>query len=150
MEMIGVIGAGDATDEQVRTAEAVGELIAQSGYALITGGLTGVMEGASRGAKNAGGTTVGIIPGNDSIEANPYLDIVIPSGMGDMRNMLIVRSAKGLIAVGGGYGTLSEIALSKKRKVPLVTINSWDISEDILRAKDAAEAMDILLKLIKK
>ena len=105
---------------------------------VVCGGLGGVMEAACRGAKQAGGTTVGILPGSDRAAANEFVDVAIPTGMGEARNALVVRAADALIAVGGGYGTLSEIALALKAGKRVVGIGSWAI--DGVVAVDDAEA----------
>ena len=102
------------------------------------------MEGSARGAKVAGGLTIGLLPGTKKEEANRYIDIAIPTGMGDMRNALIVRASTGLIAIGGSMGTLSEIALALKAGKPVVGINSWDVSEEIIEAKGAKDALEKL------
>jgi len=94
---------------------------------LVCGGLGGVMEAACRGARDAGGRTVGILPGADRSAANRFVDVAIPTGLGEARNALVVRSADALVAVGGGYGTLSEIALALKAGKPVVGLDSWDI-----------------------
>jgi uncharacterized protein (TIGR00725 family) len=105
---------------------------------LVCGGLGGVMEAACRGAKGAGGTTVGILPGTDRSEANEFVDVAIPTGLGEARNALVVRTAHALIAVGGGYGTLSEIALALKAGKRVVGLGSWDI--DGVERVDTPEA----------
>jgi uncharacterized protein (TIGR00725 family) len=122
---IAVIGNGQAGLEECATANAVGRLIAQSGAVLVCGGLGGVMEAACKGAQEAGGTTVGILPGTDG--GNPYLDIIIRTGIGHARNVLVVLSAGAVIAVGGKYGTLSEIAVALKAGRPVYGLGSWDI-----------------------
>jgi uncharacterized protein (TIGR00725 family) len=124
---IAVIGAGDAAGELERLAEEVGRLVAAGGALLVCGGLGGVMAAACRGAKAAGGTTVGILPGPDRSAANPWVDVAIPTGMGEARNALVVRAADAVVAVGGGYGTLSEIALALKAEKVVVGLSSWDI-----------------------
>jgi uncharacterized protein (TIGR00725 family) len=107
---------------------------------LVCGGLGGVMEAACRGAKEAGGTTVGILPGIDRGEANRFVDIAIATGLGEARNALIVRAVDALVAVGGEYGTLSEIALALKGGTPVIGFGSWDI-EGVVRARTPAEAV---------
>ena len=107
---------------------------------LVCGGLGGVMEAACRGAKGAAGTTVGILPGADRTQANDYVDVAIATGLGEGRNALVVRAADALIAVGGGYGTLSEIALALKAGKPVVGIGTWDL-DPVLDAADAADAV---------
>ena len=122
---IAVIGRGDCSDEECRAAEAVGRLIAGNRATVCCGGLGGVMEAACRGAKEAGGMTVGILP--DTGDGNPYLDVVIRTGMGHARNIVLVNSADAVIAVGGGYGTLSEIAVGLKTGKPVFGLRTWKI-----------------------
>jgi uncharacterized protein (TIGR00725 family) len=113
---------------------------------LICGGLGGVMEAACRGAKTAGGTTVGILPGHDRAQANEHVDVALATGLGEARNALVVRAADALVAVGGEYGTLSEIALALKTGKPVVAIGSWDL-EPLVKARDADEAVRRALEL---
>ena len=145
-KLIGVIGARECPESSLKLAYEVGQEIAKFGYGLVSGGMMGVMEASSRGCREAGGLTVGIIPGTDPTLANPYLDIIIPTGMGIMRNLLIVRSAVGLIAIDGKYGTLSEIAYALQVGKPVVGLNTWDISEDILKVDTAREAVEAIIK----
>jgi uncharacterized protein (TIGR00725 family) len=146
--LIGVVGSGDEDTELASISEEVGGHVARRGGVLVNGGLGGVMLASAKGCKEAGGLTIGILPGGDINEANPYIDIPIPTGMGEMRNVLIVRASRGLIAVGGGYGTLSEIALALKTGKPVVGLKTWDVSKDIVPAEDPAHAVDLLLKAI--
>lgn len=148
--MIGVIGSGDPSPETDRLAEEVGRGIAKGGAILINGGLGGVMEASARGAKDMGGLTVGILPGLNASDANPHIDIAIPTGLGDMRNFLIVRASNALIAVDGSYGTLSEIAIALKMKKPVIGIKTWDISHEIYRADTPEEAVSIAFDCAKK
>jgi uncharacterized protein (TIGR00725 family) len=122
----------------------VGREVAARGALLVCGGLGGVMEAACRGAKDAGGRTVGILPGTDRAAANPFVDIAIPTGLGEARNALVVGAADGLIAVGGGYGTLSEIALALKAGKRVVGLDSWDI-EGVVAVGDPAAAVAAVL-----
>jgi uncharacterized protein (TIGR00725 family) len=122
---IAVIGHAQATTDEYKAACAAGLAIAGNGAVLVCGGLGGVMEAACKGAKEAGGTTVGILPGTDG--GNPYLDITIRTGLGHARNILVVLSADAVIAVGGSHGTLSEIAIALKTGRPVYGINTWDI-----------------------
>ena len=122
---IAVIGAADASAEEYATACAVGALIASWGT-LVCGGLGGVMEAACKGAQEQGGLTVGILP--DTGNGNPYLDVIIRTGLGHARNVLVVQSADAVIAVGGSHGTLSEIAIALKMKCPVYGLKTWDIS----------------------
>ncbi len=138
---IGVIGAGGCSGEVRKIAEEVGREIAKKGAILICGGLGGVMEASARGAKAEGGITVGILPGFDPSDANPFIDIKIITGLSHARNVLIVRSSDVLIAVSGGYGTLSEIAIALKLQKPVVGLNTWDISPAIVQAGNAEEAV---------
>jgi hypothetical protein len=110
----------------------------------VCGGLGGVMEAACRGAKEAGGLTVGILPGTDRAAANAFVEVAIPSGLGEARNVLVVRAADALIAVGGGHGTLSEIALALKAGKRVVGLDSWDI-EGVVAAPDPAAAVAAVL-----
>jgi uncharacterized protein (TIGR00725 family) len=122
----------------------VGRGLAERGTVLVCGGLGGVMEAACRGAKEAGGTTVGILPGLDPADANPYVDVALATGLGEGRNLLVVRAADALIAIGGGHGTLSEIALALKAGKRVVGIGTWDI-EGVVPAPDAAAAVEAAL-----
>lgn len=122
---IAVIGRGDCSAEEYEAAETIGYLIAGNRETVCCGGLGGVMEAACRGAKEAGGTAVGILP--DTGDGNPYLDLVIRTGMGQARNVILVNSADAVIAVGGGYGTLSEIAIALKTGKPVFGLSTWEI-----------------------
>jgi uncharacterized protein (TIGR00725 family) len=150
---LAVIGGDPAPDDLLMVAEEVGAAIAERGAYLVCGGLGGVMEAACRGAKEAGGTTIGILPSTDRAHANAYVDVAIPTGMGEMRNALIIRSADAVIAVGGEYGTLSEIGFGLKTGKPVVGIAAWELSKKgrfsdaIVRADDARGAVDIAVKL---
>jgi len=150
MVQIGVIGAADCSAEGAALAYEVGTLLAQQGAVLVCGGLGGVMESAARGAKNAGGQTVGILPGVDAREANPYVDIKIVTGLSHARNVLVVRSSDALIAIEGGYGTLSEIAIGLKLGKPVIGLKTWDVDPNIIHVTTAAEAVAKALKLIHK
>lgn len=127
---IGVIGSGSPSHEAAALAEEVGSAIARAGALLLCGGLGGVMEAACRGAKSAGGTTVAILPGASRRDANPYVDVAIATGMGEMRNALLVRASDAVIAVAGEFGTLSEMAFALKIGVPVVGISTWELSRE--------------------
>lgn len=133
--VIGVIGesvfSGPAHEA---LAEEVGRRVAESGAALICGGLTGVMEAACRGARRAGGRTIGILPGTERAEANPFVEVAVVTGMGQTRNAIIVLTADVLIAIGGGYGTLSEIGLALRHGKPVVGLRTWDAAQGERRA----------------
>jgi uncharacterized protein (TIGR00725 family) len=151
--IIGVIGAGRCSAQEARVAEAVGRALAQRGAMLVCGGLGGVMEAACRGAKSAGGTTIGILPGVSRSEANPYVDLPIVTGLDQARNIIVVRTAQALIAVGGQYGTLSEIAYALKLRVPVVGLNTWQLAREgkevpaIVSAPTPEEAVEKALAL---
>jgi uncharacterized protein (TIGR00725 family) len=127
---VSVIGASDCRAAEQALAEEVGQLLAQEGATLVCGGLGGVMEAAARGAKQAGGTTIGILPGHERSVANPYLDHILTTGMGHARNLAVVSSGDAVIAVGGGYGTLSEIGLAAKIGRPVVILGGWRLEND--------------------
>jgi uncharacterized protein (TIGR00725 family) len=137
---VAVVGPGDATEQELWLAEEVGAGLAEAGALVVTGGLGGVMEAASRGAKSKLGQTLGLLPGDDRSAANGWVDVAVPTGLGELRNGLIVRSADVLIAVGGGPGTLSEIAFALKTGTPVVGLGSWDIA-GIMRAEEPADAV---------
>lgn len=122
---IGVVGPGRADPEDVRAAEEVGAELAAAGAVLVCGGLGGVMEAACRGAGMAGGSTVGLLPGEDRTAANPWVSVAIPTGLGEARNVLVVRAAQAVVAVGGGWGTLSEIALTLRAGKTVVGLRTW-------------------------
>ncbi|SDC03535.1 hypothetical protein GA0111570_11522 [Raineyella antarctica] len=144
---IGIVGPGqDVSPALLAQAHQVGRLVAARGAVVLTGGLGGVMEAASRGAFEAGGTTVGLLPGSDRSAANLYLTVALPTGLGEMRNALLVRSCDAVIAVGCSWGTLSEIALAVRTGVPVVTIECWDLPEDgPVRVADAVAAVKAVL-----
>ena len=124
---IGVVGEGMASPEMQRVAEAVGREVARRGHTVVCGGLGGVMEAACRGAREAGGRTVGILPGDNRREANRYVEVPIVTGLGEARNVLVVKSSEAVIAVGGRYGTLSEIALALKLGIPVIGMATWQL-----------------------
>ena len=138
---IAVVGPGEAGDEELAVAETVGAEVAAAGAVLVCGGLGGVMEAACRGARSRGGTTVGLLPGSDRSAANGWVQIAIPTGLGEVRNALVVRSADALVAVGGGWGTLSEIALALRAARPVIGIGSWELARDG-QAVEGIVAMD--------
>lgn len=147
--LIAVIGSGLEDENLNALAGQTGELIAEAGCVLINGGLGGVMAASAKGAKSKGGLTIGLLPGLDPAAANQYIDVPIPTGLGEMRNLLIVRSAAAVIAIGGGYGTLSEIALALKASKPVIGLQTWDVSPDIQKAGDGAEAVRLALTALK-
>ena len=124
---IAVCGPDPAPDDVAAEAEEVGRLLAREGAVLVCGGLGGTMEAACRGAASEGGLSVGILPDADRSRANPYLTVAIPTGMGEMRNALVVRAADAVIAIAGEFGTLSEIAFALKMGVPVVGLGTWEL-----------------------
>ncbi len=128
--LIGVIGGSSATAGELSLAEMVGRELAEAGAVLICGGRGGVMEAACRGAKELGGVTIGILPGTERGGANPYVDVPIVTGMGEARNVIIARTAQAVIAVGGSYGTLSEIAYSLGFGTPVVGLRTWTMERE--------------------
>ena len=140
---ISVIGGHDCSKEVARVSEKIGVAIAELGATLVCGGLSGVMEAACRGAKSAGGVTIGILPGDDVCEANEYVDIPIATGLGYMRNNLVVKNGDIIVAIDGKEGTLSEIAFSLQMKKPIIGIDTWQIA-GVTRAKDVDAAISWL------
>ena len=160
--VIGIIGSAQPTPELETLAEDVGIELAHRGATVICGGLTGVMEASCRGAKKAGGLTIGILPGTSAEDANPYVNIAIPTGIGEARNLIIIRSSHALIAIGGGYGTLSEIAFALKLRVPVVGLKTWELDKislppyqkgkepiNIIPAQNAQDAVEKTISTIK-
>lgn len=125
--VVGVMGAGDCDEATAALAEEVGRLVAEAGAVLLCGGRGGVMEAAARGARRAGGLTIGVLPGRDANESppNPHVDVALYTGMGDGRNWINACSSDAVIAISGGYGTLSEVALALKLGRPVVLLKSW-------------------------
>jgi len=146
---IGVIGGHRATRRQEAWAERLGAFIAKLPAILVCGGLGGIMAAAAKGAKKAGGLTVGILPGDDKTSANPHISLAIPTGIGLARNIMIVRSADMIFAIGGGPGTLSEIAYAMQLEVPVIGIDTWDVGRWILKAATPAEAESIATSVLK-
>jgi len=150
---VAVVGPGSAEREQSLLAEEVGRLLATRGAVVVCGGLGGVMEATCRGAKSAGGTTIGILPGTDRGDANAWVDFAIPTGLGEARNALVVRAADVVIAIGGEFGTLSEIALALKTGKPVVGVDTWELSKkgiaasEIVRARSPEDAVQRALSL---
>jgi uncharacterized protein (TIGR00725 family) len=152
--VIGVIGESVATDQNIEYARETGVLIAERHGILICGGMGGVMKAACEGAKSAGGLTIGIIPTYEKETANEYIDISIATGMGHARNAIIAATADALIAIGGSYGTLSEIAFARKFGKPVITLASFEIQKDgkvcgdILAADTPRHAVSRLWKIL--
>ncbi len=149
--VVSLIGGAACTPKQARDAEAVGRLLAERGIILVCGGRTGVMEAACRGAVEAGGTTIGILPGDSRSEGNPYLTVALPTGLGHARNMLVVLAGEAVIAIGGGPGTLSEIGFALKINRRVIALDSWTAADFagepalILAAQSPEEAVEYAL-----
>lgn len=140
--MIGVIGAGTASEAGCAAARQVGRRIAEAGAVLVCGGLGGVMEAACRGACEAGGLTLGILPGAGADQANPWVILAVPTNLGHARNVIIAHAAEALIAVEGEYGTLSEMAIGLKLGKPVVALDSWPGLQGVIYATNPVEAVD--------
>ena len=140
-----VCGAGEASDEERRNAEEVGRLLARRGAVVLCGGLGGVMEAVSRGAAAEGGTVVGILPGDSRSAASPHLSLALPTGLGQARNAVIGTAADSVIAIGGGWGTLSEIGHARRRGRPVVVLAGWEV-EGVPVVVSAEEAVRAALR----
>jgi uncharacterized protein (TIGR00725 family) len=156
-KFIAVIGESNVSPSNRKLAEQVGKLIAEAGAVLVCGGLKGVMEAASKGAHEAGGLVVGVLPGSRREDANPYVDIPVITGMGYARNKLVVKTGQVVIAVGGHYGTLSEIGFALGYGIPVIGLKTWEmisgegkVDKGIKYVKTPKEAVDLALKIIAK
>jgi uncharacterized protein (TIGR00725 family) len=146
---VAVVGPRRETAEEIARAEEVGRLLGTRGAVLVCGGLGGVMEAVSRGTASAGGTVLGILPGSDRGEANEHVTVALATGLGEMRNALVVRAADAVIAIGGAYGTLSEIAFALRTGVPVIGIGTWEL-DDVVDAPDPEAAVELALELAKE
>jgi uncharacterized protein (TIGR00725 family) len=148
--LVAVCGESDPQTSLAELAHEIGRGIAQRDAALICGGLTGVMEHAARGARSAGGLTIGLLPGDEPEEANAYIDVAIATGLGHARNAILARTADGVVAIGGGLGTLSEIALALRNGKPAIGLQTWRFDRErrtepeLPIAASAAEALEWL------
>ncbi len=153
-KFVAVIGASECSPQEAKLAEEVGRELARQGAVLVCGGLGGVLEAACKGAVSAGGLTIGILPGDSRHTANPYVQIPIVTNLGEARNVIVVKTAQVVIAIGGGYGTLSEIGHALKNGIPVVGLNTWQVSRNnipegsIIPAKDPADAAHKAINLI--
>lgn len=147
-KIVAVIGGADPDAQSVAIAEKIGELLAERGAIVVTGGMGGVMEAASKGAKKASGLVIGILPTLDRESANPYVDIPIVTGLSQARNFIIARTCDCAIAINGKYGTLSEIAYCLMYNVPVVGINTWDIDAPLVTAHSPEEAVSLAFEKI--
>ena len=139
---VAVVGSGEAAGELYDAAREVGRLVAERGGVVVCGGLSGVMEAAARGATERGGVAIGVLPDEDRGRANPYLSYSVATGVGQARNLAVVCSADVVIAVGGEYGTLSEIGLTLKVGRPVVGLKSWELPGHVVVASSPAEAAE--------
>ena len=150
---IAVVGPGVAGPDELALAEEAGAAVAVARCGLVCGGLGGVMEAACRGARSGGGLTLGLLPGLDREAANGWVVVAVPTGLGEARNVLVVRAADAVVAIGGGWGTLSEIALAVKAGVPVVGVGPWEVGlrgepvEGVVAARDARSAVAEALRL---
>ena len=150
---IAVIGGGQPSPQEAQLAEAVGRELAVRGAILVCGGLGGVMEAACKGAQSEGGVTIGILPGESRQAANPYVQIPIVTGIGYARNLALVKSAQAVIAIGGSYGTLSEISHALQSGIPVIGLNTWSLfrngqqDNSIILAQNPTEAVNKALNL---
>lgn len=150
--MISVVGAREASAETLNDAEAVGRAIARHGAVLVCGGLGGVMEAACRGARAEDGHTIGLLPGDDTATANAYVEFPIATGLGVARNAVVARTADAMIAIGGAYGTLSEIAFALQFGKPVIGLGTWPLQDldgarPILPAESPQDAVALALRL---
>ncbi len=152
--VVAVIGSSACTSREQALAEEVGALLAAQGAIVVCGGLDGVMEAVCRGARSRGGFTVGILPGNDRSSANQWVSLPIATGVGQARNMAVVRSSQVVIAIGGAYGTLAEMAFALNSGIPIVGIDTWHMAQNgigpspVLEVDSAKEAVDMALRLV--
>jgi uncharacterized protein (TIGR00725 family) len=146
---VAVVGPGDATRQHVEQASAAGQLLAQRGWVVMTGGLGGVMAAVATGAREYDGTTVALLPGNDREMASEGHAIVIPTGLGEMRNALLVRCCDAVLAIGGSWGTLSEIALAARTGVPVVSVGGWSLpGDEVVTCASVGEAVETLDRIL--
>jgi uncharacterized protein (TIGR00725 family) len=145
--MIAVVGAGKCSKKLRDMASQVGKYVAEHGGVIVCGGLGGIMEGAARGAKEAGGVTIGILPTDNKDDANEFIDYVIPTGFGEARNIMVIRAADAVVAFPGKYGTLSEMAFALNADKPVVSVNAWRLSDEIEQVEDPVEAAKLAMEL---
>jgi uncharacterized protein (TIGR00725 family) len=153
---VAVIGPSAGTPVELALGQEVGRLIAEAGAVLVCGGMGGVMEAAAGGCADAGGRSVGILPSESRLDANPYLTVAVATGLGEARNAIVVRTADAVIAIRGEFGTLSEIALALKMGRPVIGLGTWELAKDgvpvdaVVRASDPADAVKTALQLIER
>ena len=155
-KFVAVIGGNQPSPQEAKLAEEVGRELAMRGAILVCGGLGGVMEAACKGAQSEGGVTIGILPGESRQAANPYVQIPVVTGIGHARNLAVVKSARAVIAIGGSYGTLSEIGHALRSGIPVIGLNTWSLSRNgrqdnsIILAQNPTEAVNKALNLTTK
>jgi len=145
--IVAIVGAGKCSKKLRDAAAEVGKYIAEHGGIVICGGMGGIMEGAARGAKEGGGMTIGILPTAEREDANEFIDIVIPTGFGEARNVMVARTADVVIAFPGKYGTLSEMAFALHARKPVISINAWKLGDEIVQVETPLEAAKLAMKL---
>lgn len=151
MAYVGVVGPSRADAEDLADAETLGRGLAERGHVVVCGGLGGVMEAVARGAASVGGVVLGLLPGDDRTDANPHVTVSVPTGLGELRNALLVRSSDVVVSVGGSWGTLSEVALAVRTGVPVVAVRGWRVTADgdgpheVASADEALAVLDGLL-----
>jgi uncharacterized protein (TIGR00725 family) len=156
LKSVSIIGGATCSAEESELAEKVGSLLATNGVVVVTGGRCGVMEAASRGATKAGGVTVGILPGSEHDAGNDYLSVAIPTGLGHVRNALVAQAGEAVIAIGGSYGTLSEISIALRLGRTVIGLGTWKAMDgskqemDIVVAQSADEAVNLALRVLAK
>ncbi|MCB2202100.1 TIGR00725 family protein [bacterium] len=148
--IVAVVGAGKCSRKLRDKAAEAGRYIAEHGGVVVCGGLGGIMEGAARGAKEAGGTTIGILPSSERSDANEFIDFAIPTGFGEARNFLVIRTADAVVAFPGKYGTLTEMAFALQAGKPIVSVNAWTLSDEIVSVDDPIEAARMAMEMAKK
>ncbi|MEX2598089.1 MAG: TIGR00725 family protein [Dehalococcoidia bacterium] len=154
--IISVIGGGEAQPWANELAEEVGRELAVRGVTVVCGGMSGVMEAVCRGAKSAGGRTIGVLPGNDPAAANRYVDMPIMTGMGYARNVIVVKTGRAVIAIDGAYGTLSEIGHALGDRTPVIGLHTWELPQreglpfEVVQADSAADAVEKAIAAARK
>ena len=145
--MIAVVGAGKCSKKLRDMAFIVGKYVAENGGVVVCGGMGGIMEGAARGAREAGGVTIGILPTSDKNDANEFIDYIIPTGFGEARNIMVVRTADAVVAFPGKYGTLTEMAFALDAKKPVISVNAWKLGDEINQVGTPLEAAKLAMEL---
>lgn len=145
--VIAVIGASKCSKKLRDMAALVGKYVAENGGIIVCGGMGGIMEGAARGAREAGGVSIGILPTDNREDANEFVDYVIPTGFGEARNIMVVRSADAVVAFPGKYGTLSEMAFAMQAGKPVVSVSAWKLGDEIRQVDDPVEAAELAMEL---